>query len=132
MNTAINLNEYPVSDEHVAFFQENGYVRLEGVLARSEVETMQDALASAIEKRQGFVRDLAVEEGADPAVAKEDKILQLLNVWEHSAVIRSYSMSPRLARIARRLTGSSSIFLFHDQPPHRSAWGNTHAERCGG
>lgn len=98
--------DYTVSDDKVAFFQENGYVRFDNVLNSDEVEAMRDALERAMEARKGFSRDLA---------GGGDKILQMLNLWENDDVFRAYSTSPRLAGMARRLTGSETVHLFHDQ-----------------
>lgn len=97
---------YPVSDEKVDFFRDNGYVRFDGVLSSDEVDTVREALAKAMEAKRGFQRDLA---------GGGDKIVQMVNLWEHEATIREYSTSKRLAEMAKRLTGSDSIRLFHDQ-----------------
>lgn len=97
---------YPVSDEKVAFFQDNGYVRFDGVLAPDEVEAMREALARGTEMKKSEARDLA---------GGGDKIVQMVNIWEVDDVFRAYSTSPRLAEMARRLTGSETVHLFHDQ-----------------
>ena len=97
---------YPVSDEKVDFFRENGYVRFDNVLDADEVETMREALARGTEKKKSEARDLA---------GGGDKIVQMVNLWEVDDVFRAYSTSPRLANMAKRLTGSDEIRLFHDQ-----------------
>lgn len=106
--TTLFQDTYPVSDEQVAFYRENGYVRCDSVLTSDEVEAMRAALERAMDARRSFARDLAGGDGAE-------KILQMLNLWEHDDVFRAYSTSPRIAGIAQQLTGSSSIHLFHDQ-----------------
>lgn len=103
---------YPVSDEKAAFFRENGYVRFDGVLSMDEIEPLRETLAEAMDHRQGFVRDLAKTNDTTEAT---DKILQMVNLWEHFDGIKSYAMSTRLAAMARRLTGSPTVRLFHDQ-----------------
>lgn len=97
---------YPLTDEHVTFYRENGYVRCDGVLNNDEIEALRTALARIQETQQGFSRDLAGD---------GNKILQLLNLWEQDVVCRAYATSPRLGDIAQQLTGSRSIHLFHDQ-----------------
>jgi ectoine hydroxylase-related dioxygenase (phytanoyl-CoA dioxygenase family) len=106
MNDALFQTPYEVTDEQVAFYQDNGYVRLDDVLSLEEVEAVRAALERAMEARAAFNRDLA---------GGGDKILQMLNLWEHDDVLKAYSTSPRLAGIAKRLTGSSTVHLFHDQ-----------------
>jgi ectoine hydroxylase-related dioxygenase (phytanoyl-CoA dioxygenase family) len=106
MNDQHFQGNYPVSDDKVEFFRENGYVRFDGVLSTDEVETMREALERGMAERKAFARDLA---------GGGDKIVQLVNLWEVDDVCRAYSTSPRLAGMAKRLTGSDSIRLFHDQ-----------------
>ena len=117
-----NQDPYSVSDEKVAFYRENGYVRFDNVLSQEEVITLRDALGEAIEERKGIARDLA-SDGKEQS--DNDKILQMVNLWQHSDVIRAHSHNPRIAGIASRLTGSPEIRLFHDQalvkPPGPSA-----------
>ena len=118
----MNTDIYPVTDDDVAFYRENGYVRFDNVLSTDEVEALREALADAIEHQKGIARDLAATDETD---AKADKILQMVNLWQHSEAIRAHAQNPRLAGIASRLTGSPQIHLFHDQalvkPPGPSA-----------
>ncbi|MFV1981823.1 MAG: phytanoyl-CoA dioxygenase family protein, partial [Rhodothermia bacterium] len=114
---------YPVSDEKVDFFREHGYVRFDGVLDPEELDAIQDALGYALDHRDGFVRDLAATdgengengEGGEGGENGNDKILQMVNLWENFPAIKTYSMNGRLAGMARRLTGSPTVRLFHDQ-----------------
>lgn len=108
---------YPVSDEKVDFFHENGYVRFDGVLDAEELDSIRDALGYALDHRDGFVRDLAATDGdnADGDGGGKDKILQMVNLWQNFPAIKTYSMNSRLAGMARRLTGSRTVRLFHDQ-----------------
>lgn len=104
--TNLFTSAYPVSDEKVDFYRDNGYVRFDGVLSADEVEAVREGLDRAMEAQKSFSRDLA---------GGGDKILQMLNLWEVDDVIRAYSTNPCLAEMARRLTGSESVHLFHDQ-----------------
>ena len=106
MNAELFQSPYEVSDEKVRYYRDNGYVRLDGLLSMEEVEALRAGLESAMERREGFSRDLA---------GGGDKILQMLNLWEHDDVLKAYATSPRLAGVAKRLTGSASVRLFHDQ-----------------
>ncbi len=113
IDQALFQGTYEVTKAQVDFYRANGYVYCPGVLSMEEVETLRTALAEAMEKRAGHVRDLAA--AGEDISNKQDKILQMLNLWEHSDVFKAYATSPRLAAIAQRLTGSDSIHLFHDQ-----------------
>ncbi len=106
MESQLFTGSYPVSDEDVAFFRDNGYVRFDNVLSADEVEAMREALARGTEQKKATARDLA---------GGGDKIVQMVNLWEVDDVFRAYSTNPRLAGMAKRLTGSDEIRLFHDQ-----------------
>lgn len=108
MESPLFAGTYPVSDEKVSFFRDNGYVRFDGVLSADEVEAMRAALERGMEQQKAFSRDLA-------GGGQEAKILQMVNLWETDDVLQNYSTSKRLAGMAKRLTGSESIHLFHDQ-----------------
>ncbi|MEZ4699039.1 MAG: phytanoyl-CoA dioxygenase family protein [Rhodothermales bacterium] len=108
---ALFSGPYPVSDEKVAFFRENGYVQFDDVLSMDEVEYLRGGLAKAVQERKTLARDLA---GATPTGEKE-KILQMLNLWELYPEVKAYVFGERVAGIAQRLSGSSSLRLYHDQ-----------------
>lgn len=101
---------YPVSDEKIAFYKENGYVQFDNVLNEEEVELLRTALGRASQDRSGFVRDLAGGDGGG-----NEKILQMLNLWENHPEVENYIKGGRVARMAAALTGSESVHLYHDQ-----------------
>lgn len=113
VDQALFQGTYTVPEDQVSFYRTNGYVHCPGVLTAEEVARLRTGLAEAMQRREGRVRDLA--RSGEDASDEGDKILQMLNLWEHSEVYRAYSASPRLAGIAQRLTGSDTIHLFHDQ-----------------
>ena len=106
--TELFQSPYTVTDDKVEFYRENGYVRFDEVLSADEVEAVRGALERTLADRRGIHRDLAGMSG-------EEKILQMLNLWEQNDLLKAYATSPRLAGIAKRLTGSDSLHLFHDQ-----------------
>ena len=114
MNTEHFSSEYPVSDEKVAFFRENGYVQFDNVLSEEELEIVRAGMDKARAERKGFVRDLAGN-GDENNKEKRDKILQMVNLWEHFPEIEAYIKGGRIAKMAARLTGSDEIRLYHDQ-----------------
>jgi phytanoyl-CoA hydroxylase len=112
MSTITFSEPYPVSDEKVDFFSENGYVRFDGVLSPEELDYCRQSLGYALDHRDGFVRDLA---STDSDEGGKDKILQMVNLWEHFPEVKTYTFSSRLAAMARRLSSSPTVHLFHDQ-----------------
>lgn len=105
--------EYPITDAQVAFFRENGFVRFNDVLNEEEVALLRGAVDRAVEERKGFARDLAPQ--ADGDGQRRERILQMLNLWEHAPEVKAYLTGGRLGRMAQRLSGSPTIHLYHDQ-----------------
>lgn len=106
-------SEYPVSDDKVAFFRENGYVQLNDVLNAEELEVLRTGMEKARTERKGLVRDLAGDGNGESD--QKDRILQMINLWEQYPEVKAYIQGGRLGKMAQRLTGSSSIYLYHDQ-----------------
>ncbi len=106
--------DYPVSDDQIAFFRENGYVRFDDVLNDEEVNVLRNAMDELRTERKGLMRDLAGDD-SNASQEKRERILQMLNLWENSPAVKAYVFGGRVARIARQLTGSSTIHLYHDQ-----------------
>jgi ectoine hydroxylase-related dioxygenase (phytanoyl-CoA dioxygenase family) len=102
---------HSVSDEKVKFFQKNGYVAFHDVLDERELEVLRAGMKKARDERKGAVRDLAGKDNEDG----NDRILQMINLWEQYPEVEAYIKGGRIAKMAQRLTGSSSIRLYHDQ-----------------
>jgi ectoine hydroxylase-related dioxygenase (phytanoyl-CoA dioxygenase family) len=101
---------YPLSRTQTAFYQENGYIHLPGVMAMDEVRNLRKILARAVRERK---RKYA--QGRIQVDARYEKVfVQMVNLWEDYEEIRPFIFSHRLAEIARRLTRSRSIRLWHD------------------
>src|SRR5690606_15881407 len=104
--------EYTVTEKDVAFYEENGYGRFDNGWDAKEVEALRGAMASAKANRDVKARDLA---GGDGANGADDKILQMLNLWERYDPTREYALNGRIGRMAKALTKSPVIHLYHDQ-----------------
>lgn len=104
---------YPITEDHVRFYQENGYIRLDNVLTMEEVEVLRKALARAVEDKNKYNLNLGPR--TDEGYAKV--FLQMVNLWERYPVIEDYIHNVRIAEIARKLTRSSSVRLWHEPGP---------------
>ena len=111
MYHALFQSAYPITDDHVAFFRENGYVRCDDVLTAEELEIVRRGVDRGRAERKGIARDLAGDGEKDG----HDRILQMLNLWELYPEIKAYVFGGRLARMAQHLAGSPTLHLYHDQ-----------------
>ncbi|WP_395107939.1 phytanoyl-CoA dioxygenase family protein [Actinomadura sp. SCN-SB] len=109
-----------VSEELVAAYRENGFVRIRGVLDEAGVERFRTAAEGYLEAH----RSESLETGA--------VFSQLVNVWRRDPVLRELTLSPRLGRIAEQLAGFP-LRLWHDQmlvkEPHSNAATEFHQDR---
>lgn len=103
------MDPYPLTDEQIAFYRENGYVQLNDVLTPDEVEAARASLAEAM--------DMSLSGGIDRTGARSDYdrvFRQKVNLWRDHAGMAAVAQHPRLAEIARRLAGAPAIRLWHD------------------
>ena len=106
----MTVQEYPITEDQVRFYTENGYIRLDNVLTQQEVEALRVALDVAVEDRRKF----ATNEGprTDPGYA--NVFLQMVNLWERYPAVRAHVQNPRIGEIARRLARARGMRLWHD------------------
>jgi ectoine hydroxylase-related dioxygenase (phytanoyl-CoA dioxygenase family) len=92
------------TDKDVAFYQANGFVKFEQVLQPEEVEAFRQALAQVTSRPgEGYFFN------------KGSQYTQHVNVWTMSEAMRRQVFNAKLAEIARRLSGSAQVRLWHDQ-----------------
>ncbi len=99
-----------VTDEHVAFFRQNGFVQLERVLTPEELSAIRAAADDVLSRRYDARIDTSA---ANPEYEKV--FVQKVNLWRVHDGIREYVLRPRLAEIGRRLLGVPAVRLWHDQ-----------------
>lgn len=106
----MNLNtHYPLTSAQIEQFRRDGFIKLKDVL---DAETLshygQEITRLTIELNTQYV-PLEQRSTYDKA------FLQLMNLWEHSAVVNEFVQGKRLARIAAELLEVSGVRLYHDQ-----------------
>jgi ectoine hydroxylase-related dioxygenase (phytanoyl-CoA dioxygenase family) len=95
--------------EQIAFYRENGYVKMDGLLDPGLISRFRNDIAAEV---------AALRREAPPLEARStyDKaFLQLTNLWRRSPLVRELVFSRRLARVAAELMGSNGVRLWHDQ-----------------
>jgi len=94
----------PAIDDQIAFYQRNGFAKFDAVLTPEEVEEFRAALARATQRP-----------GVGYTYRKGGQYTQHVNVWTMDETVRRYVCNPKLAEIARRLSGPRAVRLWHDQ-----------------
>ncbi|MCS7192157.1 MAG: phytanoyl-CoA dioxygenase family protein [Armatimonadetes bacterium] len=103
------MKEYPLTDEHIAFYRENGYVKLEGIFTSEELENLRKALNEVT----GRTLTKAIDRTG--LSSEYDRVFhQKVNLWLEHEGIKQFVFSKKLAKIALRLSGSKAVRLWHD------------------
>ncbi|MDC0196481.1 phytanoyl-CoA dioxygenase family protein [Gammaproteobacteria bacterium] len=99
------LNEpYHLTDDHCLAFQRDGFVKLQNVLSGGAVVRLRQELLKLLNK----TFEVSLDGGAN------NRFLSLEMMWMGNALIKSYVLSPRIAKISADLLGVKSVRLYHD------------------
>jgi ectoine hydroxylase-related dioxygenase (phytanoyl-CoA dioxygenase family) len=108
---------YPLTAAQIAQFERDGFIKLREVLSPetlvhygAEITRLTIALntqSQPLEKRSTYDR----------------AFLQVMNLWQHSAVVTEFVMGRRLGRIAAELLGVRGVRLYHDQALYKEPGG---------
>ncbi len=108
---------YTITADHVATFQRDGCIKLKQVLSPdtlahygAEITRLTIALntqSKPLEERSTYDR----------------AFLQVMNLWEHSAVVTQFVKGQRLGRIAAQLLQVQGVRLYHDQSLYKEPGG---------
>jgi ectoine hydroxylase-related dioxygenase (phytanoyl-CoA dioxygenase family) len=100
---------YPIGEEQVRSYEQNGYIQLDDVLTPAELEQARAAVDDALAMRLDARHDMGLVPAHDTKV-----FIQKINLWQVHPGVRHYVFNPTLAEIARRLTRARTIRLWHD------------------
>jgi ectoine hydroxylase-related dioxygenase (phytanoyl-CoA dioxygenase family) len=108
---------YAVSAEQVRRYDEDGYVKLRGVIGPSVIDRYQAQITELVIALN--TQHLPLAERTTYGRA----FLQVGNLWRHSDPVREFVFSRRLAGIAAQLLGVRAVRLYHDQALYKEAGG---------
>jgi ectoine hydroxylase-related dioxygenase (phytanoyl-CoA dioxygenase family) len=104
----INM-ETILTAEQIAFYQENGFIQVDNVFTLDEVAELTEAMEEAM------TDDAENSVKTDKKNGAYFKVLnQKVNVWRDHGTMAKYSFHPRVAQIAKELSGASGVRFFHD------------------
>lgn len=111
-------NEYPLSDQHVESYRENGFVVLPDMLSPSEVQELRETLDDIYAHDKGGIFTGA----QNTAYARV--LSQRVNVWRDNESVRKFVFAKRMADAARKLAGVEHVRLWHDQALYKMPEGS--------
>ena len=95
---------YVLTEDQIAFFRENGFIKLKDVFSPGAV----------LKLRAELVRLLKAEFDVDPDTGARDRFLSLEMIWPDNPLLRAYVLSPRLGQISADLLKVAAVRLYHD------------------
>ncbi len=95
---------YELTEDQCLAFRKEGFIKLPAVLSPGAVARL----------RQELIQLLGKTFGVSPDGGSNDRFLSLEMMWLESALIRSYVLSPRIAKISADLLGVKAVRLYHD------------------
>ena len=108
---------FSLGEEQIAFYRENGYVKLRHVLSPELLERYRQAIHDRVAALSADA--LPLEQRTTYGKA----FLQIMNLWTRSPEVREFVFGKRLARIAAELMGATGVRLYHDQALYKEAGG---------
>lgn len=109
-----------LTNEQVAQFGRDGYLKSARVLDDAQVETLRDETERVIQQRN----DQSVPQPVLCHNMNRDEaapVWQIVNIWEASAPFRAVVSHPQIAEEMAQLTGAQELRLWHDQIQYKPA-----------
>lgn len=108
---------YRLSAERITQFDRDGFIKLKQVLAADTLAHYGAEITRLTIELNTQVLPLEERSTYDRA------FLQVMNLWEHSAVVKEFVLGQRLGGIAAGLLQVSGVRLYHDQSLYKESGG---------
>lgn len=108
---------YPLTEEQIRFFRQNGYIKLKQVLSPETLAYYGDEISRKVIELNTMHLPMEKRNTYQKA------FLQIMNLWTKSEIVREFVMSKRLGRIAAELMGVTGVRLYHDQALYKEPSG---------
>lgn len=108
---------YPLTPLQIEQFERDGFIKLKDVLSPAELKHYGDEITRLTIALN--TQDAPLEERS----TYDKAFLQVMNLWEHSAVVKQFVMGQRLGRIAAELLRVRGVRLYHDQSLYKEPGG---------
>ena len=108
---------HPLSAEQVAFFRENGFIKLKQVLRPETVEFFSGEITSEVQRLNTM--HLPMEQ----RTTYQKAFLQICNLWTQSDTVKVLAFAPKLAHLAADLLEVGGVRMYHDQALYKEPGG---------
>ena len=129
-----------VTQDEIAFYQENGFVVIEDFLNPEELEDWRATLEAVITGRGDNMlpgrKGLDPQDGKKAAEAEKDApaddnmkyygsvFLQRVNLWQDNPSVKERILAPEIGKMATQLAGAEGFRVWHDQALYKAPWSN--------
>ncbi|MEM1135964.1 MAG: phytanoyl-CoA dioxygenase family protein [Bacteroidota bacterium] len=117
MTMKSNYEPMIISEEQVAFFQKNKFIKIKNVLVKEEIAYFNKVIGDKVEELNNDATPLSERSTYGKA------FLQLFNLWQKDKEIKKLVFNKRLAKIAADLMKVEGVRLYHDQALFKEAGG---------
>lgn len=108
---------YELSDEQIAFYDKNRFIKLKNVFNRETLEYYAGVITECVMRLNKEEKPLEERNTYGKA------FLQLFNLWREDERIKALVFSKRLGKIATDLLQTNGVRLYHDQALYKEAGG---------
>lgn len=108
---------YELSQQAVAFYRENGYVKLKNVLSPHLIDYYGAIITNLVIRLNTLTKPM------EERTTYERAFLQIMNLWTQDEAAKEFVFSKRLAKIATDLMGVEGVRLYHDQALYKEPSG---------
>jgi len=115
--TSILSENYQLTQEQIAFYEKNKYIKLKDVLDAESLSYYNKVISKQVDELNK--EELPLEDRSTYGKA----FLQLFNLWEHNEDIKKLVFNKRIAKIAADLMQVNGVRLYHDQALFKEAGG---------
>jgi ectoine hydroxylase-related dioxygenase (phytanoyl-CoA dioxygenase family) len=108
---------YSIGPDAIAFYRQNGYVKLKQVLSPAVLTHYGDILTDLVFRLNTLIKPM------EERTTYERAFLQIMNLWREDEQAKEFVFSTRLARIATDLMGVEGVRIYHDQALYKEPSG---------
>ncbi len=109
---------YPLTDAQIQQYRADGFIKLKDVFDAQTLSRYGEEITRLTFKLNPS-KDIPLEQRSTYGQA----FIQVGNLWTQSDVVKRFSFSQRLARIATALLGVSGVRMYHDQSLYKEPAG---------